>query len=139
MSSIKDLAVSGHRVLVRCDFNVPLENSEITDDRRITEALPTIKYLLENRAAVILCSHMGRPNGVTPEFSLAPVRSKIKRAPEPRRSPPPRLRRTGGGDRLQEPQAGPSRSPRKRSISPRGRKERSFVRAATREPRRCLC
>lgn len=64
-------------MLVRCDFNVPLENGEITDDRRITEALPTIKYLLENGAAVILCSHMGRPKGVTPEFSLKPVASRL--------------------------------------------------------------
>lgn len=64
-------------MLVRCDFNVPLENGRITDDRRITEALPTIKYLLENGAAVILASHLGRPKGVTPEFSLAPVANRL--------------------------------------------------------------
>lgn len=75
MATLKSL--SAKRVLVRCDFNVPLENGEITDDRRITEALPTINYLLENGAAVILCSHMGRPKGVTPEFSLKPVAERL--------------------------------------------------------------
>jgi len=77
VANITSLSVSGKRVLVRCDFNVPLENGEITDDRRITEALPTIKYLLENGAAVILCSHMGRPKGVTPEFTLKPVATRL--------------------------------------------------------------
>ncbi|MDH4389737.1 MAG: phosphoglycerate kinase [Fimbriimonas sp.] len=77
MAQITDLDVAGKRVLVRCDFNVPLENGEITDDRRITEALPTIEYLLKNGAAVILCSHMGRPKGVTPEFSLKPVAERL--------------------------------------------------------------
>jgi phosphoglycerate kinase len=77
MAQITDLDVVSKRVLVRCDFNVPLENGEITDDRRITEALPTIEYLLKNGAAVILCSHMGRPKGVTPEFSLKPVAERL--------------------------------------------------------------
>jgi phosphoglycerate kinase len=77
MATLKSLSVSAKRVLVRCDFNVPLEHGEITDDRRITEALPTINYLLENGAAVILCSHMGRPKGVTPEFSLKPVAERL--------------------------------------------------------------
>jgi phosphoglycerate kinase len=77
MATLKSLSVSAKRVLVRCDFNVPLENGEITDDRRITEALPTINFLLENGAAVILCSHMGRPKGVTPEFSLKPVAERL--------------------------------------------------------------
>jgi len=77
MAQITDLDVASKRVLVRCDFNVPLENGEITDDRRITEALPTIEYLLKNGAAVILCSHMGRPKGVTPEFSLKPVAERL--------------------------------------------------------------
>lgn len=67
----------GKRVLVRCDFNVPLSGSTITDDRRITEALPSIKLLLEQGARVILCSHLGRPKGVTPEFSLAPVAARL--------------------------------------------------------------
>lgn len=77
MGQLTSITVADRRVLVRCDFNVPLENGEITDDRRITEALPTIKYLLENGAAVILCSHMGRPKGVTPEFSLKPVATRL--------------------------------------------------------------
>lgn len=77
LRTVRDLDVNGKRVLVRCDFNVPLEKGEITDDRRITSALPTIKHLLDNGAAVILCSHLGRPKGVTPEFSLAPVAAKL--------------------------------------------------------------
>lgn len=76
---LKDLDFSGKRVLVRCDFNVPLEEGVITDDRRIEESLPTIKYLIEKGAKVILCSHLGRPKGVTPEFSLAPVAASLTR------------------------------------------------------------
>jgi phosphoglycerate kinase len=68
---------SGKRALVRCDFNVPMERGEITDDRRIREALPTIQYLLENGAAVILASHLGRPKGPTPELSLRPVATRL--------------------------------------------------------------
>lgn len=76
--TVEDIDVSGKRVLVRCDFNVPLEGGSITDNRRITEALPTIKYLLERKAAVILASHLGRPkNGPAPEFSLAPVAARL--------------------------------------------------------------
>jgi phosphoglycerate kinase len=76
--TVEDIEVDGKRVLVRCDFNVPLENGRITDDRRITEALPTIKYLLGHGAAVILCSHLGRPKGgPSPEFSLKPVAERL--------------------------------------------------------------
>ena len=75
--SVSDLDVHGKKVLVRCDFNVPLQNGQITDDRRIVEALPTIRYLLDKRAAVILASHLGRPKGFTPEFSLAPVAERL--------------------------------------------------------------
>ncbi len=73
--SVEDIEVKGKRVLVRCDFNVPLdENRNITDDTRIVGALPTIKYLVQNGAKVILCSHMGKPKGEPkPELSLAPV------------------------------------------------------------------
>ncbi|MFI5386084.1 MAG: phosphoglycerate kinase [Fimbriimonadales bacterium] len=76
--TVEDIDVSGKRVLVRCDFNVPLDGARITDDRRITEALPTIRYLLDHKAAVILCSHLGRPKGgPTPEFSLKPVADRL--------------------------------------------------------------
>ena len=76
--SIKDIDVKGKRVLVRCDFNVPLDNGVITNDKRIVASLPTIKYLLEHGAKVILCSHLGRPKGeVMPEFSLKPVAARL--------------------------------------------------------------
>lgn len=75
--TVKDAAVTGKRVLVRCDFNVPMENGVITDDRRIEGALPTIRHLVAQGARVILASHLGRPKGVTPEFTLAPVAERL--------------------------------------------------------------
>lgn len=75
--SVSDLDVRDKRVLVRCDFNVPMNAGSITDDRRIVSALPTIRDLLGRRAAVVLASHLGRPSGVTPECSLAPVAHRL--------------------------------------------------------------
>ena len=76
--SVEDIDVSGKKVLVRCDFNVKMENGVITSDKRIVASLPTIKYLLDHNAKVILCSHLGRPKGeFKPEFSLAPVAVRL--------------------------------------------------------------
>ncbi len=76
--TIEDVEVSGKRVLARCDFNVPMKDGVITDDKRIREALPTIQYLASHGAKVILCSHMGRPKGeFNMKYSLAPVAARL--------------------------------------------------------------
>jgi len=77
--SIEDISVAGKKVLVRCDFNVPQDDQgNITSDKRIVASLPTIEYLLKNDAAVILCSHLGRPKGeFNMKFSLAPVAARL--------------------------------------------------------------
>ena len=79
--TVKDIDLKDKKVLVRCDFNVPMdENQNITDDTRIKAALPTINYLLEQNCKVILCSHLGRPKGeVLPEFSLKPVAKELSK------------------------------------------------------------
>ncbi len=77
ISSLDDL--SGKRVILRCDFNVPLDSGEIVDDGRIRAALPTIRHLIDSGARVIACSHLGRPDGeVKPEYSLAPVAQRLE-------------------------------------------------------------
>ncbi len=76
--TVEDIQVKGKKVLVRCDFNVPLKDGVITNDNRIQAALPTIKKLLENGAKVVLCSHLGKPkNGPEEKFSLAPVAARL--------------------------------------------------------------
>ncbi|MFL0249729.1 phosphoglycerate kinase [Clostridium neuense] len=75
--TIEDVDVKGKRVLVRCDFNVPLKDGVITDENRLNGALPTIKYLSEHGAKVVLCSHLGKPKGVDKSFTLAPVAKRL--------------------------------------------------------------
>ena len=76
--TIEDLSVAGKRVLVRCDFNVPMKDGVITNDNRIVAALPTIQYLMGKGARLILCSHLGKPkNGPEAKFSLAPVAARL--------------------------------------------------------------
>ena len=79
--TVRDIDLKDKKVLVRCDFNVPMdENKKITDNTRIVAAIPTIKYLLENNCAIILCSHLGRPKGeFKPEYSLAPVAEELSK------------------------------------------------------------
>ena len=76
--TVEDIEVKGKKVLVRCDFNVPLADGKITDDKRIRESIKTLKYLLDNGAAVIACSHLGRPKGeFNMKYSLAPVAKRL--------------------------------------------------------------
>jgi phosphoglycerate kinase len=76
--TVKDVDWTGKRAVMRCDFNVPLDGKRITDDTRIQAALPTIKYLIENGASIVLMSHLGRPKGEPkPEYSLAPVAERL--------------------------------------------------------------
>lgn len=78
--TIREIDVNGKRVLVRCDFNVPQDKKDghITDDRRIRESLPTLNYLLEHGAALVLMSHLGRPKGKEEKFSLKPVAARLQ-------------------------------------------------------------
>ncbi|MBR4807848.1 MAG: phosphoglycerate kinase, partial [Lachnospiraceae bacterium] len=76
--TIDDINVKGKRVLVRCDFNVPMKDGKISDDTRITASLPTLKKLINDGGRLILCSHMGKPKGEPlPELSLAPVAKRL--------------------------------------------------------------
>ncbi|MBQ5778186.1 MAG: phosphoglycerate kinase, partial [Oscillospiraceae bacterium] len=86
--NIEDVEVAGKTVLVRCDFNVPMKEGIITSDKRIVEALPTIKYLFEKGAKVILCSHMGKPHAIFTEgFGLDKKEKKaVEALPEAERA-----------------------------------------------------
>ena len=76
--SVDDINVKGKRVLVRCDFNVPLIDGKITDENRLVAALPTLKKLIADGGKIILCSHLGKPKGEPkPELSLAPVAKRL--------------------------------------------------------------
>ncbi|MBN1248596.1 MAG: phosphoglycerate kinase [Anaerolineae bacterium] len=75
--TVRDVDLKGKRVLMRADFNVPLDGTTITDDTRIQAALPTIRYILDQGASLILMSHLGRPKGVTPSLSLKPVADRL--------------------------------------------------------------
>ena len=78
--TVDDIQVKGKKVLVRCDFNVPIKDGKITDETRIVGALPTINKLVNDGAKVILCSHMGKPKGEPkPELSLAPVAERLSK------------------------------------------------------------
>ena len=80
--TVRDIDVTGKKVLVRCDFNVPLdkETGKITDNRRIRAAIPTIEYLIDHNAKVILCSHLGRPKGeFNLKYSLKPVAEELSK------------------------------------------------------------
>src|SRR5712671_4159898 len=75
--TIRDIDLSGKKVLLRADYNVPVEDSKITDDYRIQKSLPTIQYLLQHGVTLIICSHLGRPKGVDKSLSLAPVAAHL--------------------------------------------------------------
>jgi phosphoglycerate kinase len=80
VKSIRDLNIEGKKVFIRCDFNVPMDEfSNITDDRRIHSAIPTVKYCLDHNCSVVLASHLGRPKGIDAKFSLKPVAKRLSR------------------------------------------------------------
>jgi phosphoglycerate kinase len=79
MRTLKDLDPRGKRVLVRVDYNVPIQGGVVQDETRILESLPTLRHLLEGGASLVLLSHLGRPKGPDPKYSLAPVAEALAR------------------------------------------------------------
>ena len=77
LRTLDDLDVTNKRVLMRADFNVPLKDGEVTDDSRIQATLPTIKYLLDKNATLVLMSHLGRPKGAEAKYRLGPVAERL--------------------------------------------------------------
>ena len=121
--SIKDLNLAGKRVLMRVDFNVPQDKQtgEITNTQRITAALPTIQYALEQGASVVLMSHLGRPDGrKTPKYTLKPVAAKLEELLGKPVTVSRRLRRRRSRSSLRRTPAGRSRPAREPALSPRG-------------------
>ena len=89
--SVKDVDVKGKRVLVRVDFNVPIDGESVVDDTRVRAAMPTLRYLVDQGARVIIASHLGRPKGEPdPKYSLKPVRRTLQRLLGATCSSPPR-------------------------------------------------
>ncbi len=82
--SIRDLEMSGKRVFIRVDFNVPMDGAKIEDDTRIRETLPTLRLAIDRGARLVLASHLGRPKGkIDPKYSLAPVAARLQRTSRP--------------------------------------------------------
>src|SRR5258708_20322048 len=75
--TVRDIDLHGKKVLLRADYNVPVEDGKITDDYRIQKSLPTIEYLLSHGKNLIICSHLGRPEGVDQKLSLKPVADRL--------------------------------------------------------------
>ena len=122
--TVKDIDLKGKRVLMRVDFNVPMADGKVTDDKRIKAALPTIKYVLEQGASLLLMSHLGRPKGGSdPEFSLKAAAEVLAGHLGQPGQDGSGLRRPGSGKDGESPQARRSADAGKYPLPPRRRKE----------------
>ena len=97
---LSSLDLKGKKALIRCDFNVPLKDKQISDPHRIDASIPTIRYVLEHGAAAVLCSHLGRPKGFTPALSLKPVADYLTGVPRSRSAARAGLHRRDATDRM---------------------------------------